>query len=305
MEVFKKGKPINKRRVLFVICCCILPVIQWLIFYVYANLSSFVMAFTNKDGVLSFDNFVRFWGELNNPASDIRIAFRNTFITFAIILISFPFKVLVSYFIYKKVPFAGVYRILFFLPSIIFGVALAMIFQKIISVNGFVAEWVQDWLNLSQPPELLADSRYANKVVILHMLWLGFPGDLIIWGGTFTRIPNDVLESGQIDGVNWWQEFTKITVPMVWPTVALQMVLMFCGIFGASGSVFLLTKGMYGTMTLSAWMYLQLFNMSGNQYTSNAYNYMSAVGLVITVIAIAISLGIRKWTDKAFEEVEF
>lgn len=305
MEVFKKGKPINKRRVLFVICCCILPVIQWLIFYVYANLSSFVMAFTNKDGVLSFDNFVRFWGELNNPASDIRIAFRNTFITFAIILISFPFKVLVSYFIYKKVPFAGVYRILFFLPSIIFGVALAMIFQKIISVNGFVAEWVQDWLNLSQPPELLADSRYANKVVILHMLWLGFPGDLIIWGGTFTRIPHDVLESGQIDGVNWWQEFTMITVPMVWPTVALQMVLMFCGIFGASGSVFLLTKGMYGTMTLSAWMYLQLFNMSGNQYTSNAYNYMSAVGLVITVIAIAISLGIRKWTDKAFEEVEF
>ena len=305
MEVFRKGKPVNKRRVLFVICCCILPVINWLIFYVFANLSSFVMAFTNKDGVLSFDNFIRFWDELTNPVSDIRIAFRNTFLTFAIVLVSFPFKVLVSYFIYKKIPLAGVYRILFFLPSIIFSVALAMIFQKIISVNGFIAEWVQDWLNLATPPELLADSRYANTVVLLHMMWLSFPGDLIIWGGTFTRIPNDVLESGQIDGVNWWQEFTLITVPMVWPTVALQMVLMFCGIFGASGAVFLLTKGMYGTMTLSAWMYLQLLNMSGNQYTSNAYNYMSAVGLVITVIAIAISLGIRKWTDKAFEEVEF
>lgn len=305
MEVIRKGKPINKRRVLFVVCCCILPVINWLIFYVFANASSFVMAFTNKDGVLSFDNFIRFWEELNNPVSDIRIAIKNTFLTFAIILVSFPFKVLVSYFIYKKVPLAGVYRILFFLPSIIFSVALAMIFQKIISVNGFIAEWVQEWLNLSTPPELLADSRYANTVVLLHMLWLGFPGDLIIWGGTFTRIPNDVLESGQIDGVNWWQEFTLITVPMVWPTVALQMVLMFCGIFGASGAVFLLTKGMYGTMTISAWMYLQLLNMSGNQYTSNAFNYMSAVGLVITVIAIALSLGIRKWTDKAFEEVEF
>ena len=305
MEVFKKGKPINKRRVLFVICCCILPVINWLIFYVFANLSSFVMAFTNKDGALSFDNFVRFWDELTNPVSDIRIAIKNTFLTFAIIVVTFPFKVLVSYFIYKKVPLAGVYRILFFLPSIIFSVALAMIFQKMISVNGFIAEWVQDWLNLPQPPELLADSRYANTVVILHMLWLSFPGDLIIWGGTFTRIPGDVLESGRIDGVNWWQEFTMITVPMVWPTVALQMVLMFCGIFGASGAVFLLTKGMYGTMTISAWMYLQLLNMSGNQYTSNAYNYMSAVGLVITVIAIGISLGIRKWTDKAFEEVEF
>lgn len=305
MEAFRKGKPINKRRVLFIICCCALPVIQWLIFYVYANMSSFVMAFTNKDGVLSFDNFIRFWDELNNPVSDIRIAIKNTFLTFAISLVSFPFKVLVSYFIYKKVPGAGIYRILFFLPSIIFGVAWAMIFRQMIGVEGFIAEWVQDWLNLERPPELLSDSRFANTVVILHMLWLGFPGDLIIWGGTFTRIPNDVLESGKIDGVNWWQEFTMITIPMVWPTVALQMVLMFCGIFGATGSVFLLTKGMYGTMTISAWMYLQLLNQSGNQYTSNAYNYMSAVGLVFTVIAIAISLGIRRWTDKAFEEVEF
>jgi ABC-type sugar transport system permease subunit len=305
MEVFRKGKPVNKRRVLFGICCCILPVVNWLIFYVFANISAFSMAFTNKDGVLSFDNFMRIWEELNNPVSDIRIAFQNTFLTFAIILVSFPFKVLVSYFIYKKIPLAGVYRILFFLPSIIFSVALAMIFQRMIGVNGFIAKWVQDWLNLAQTPELLADSRYANTVVILHMLWLGFPGDLIIWGGTFTRIPNDVLESAQIDGVNWWKEFTMITIPMVWPTVALQMVLMFCGIFGASGAVFLLTKGMYGTMTISAWMYLQLYNLSGSPYNSNAYNYMSAVGLVITVIAIAISLSIRKWTDKAFEEVEF
>ena len=58
-------------------------------------------------------------------------------------------------------------------------------------------------------------------------------------------------------------------------------------------------------MTISAWMYLQLYNLSGNQYTSNAFNYMSAVGLVITVIAITISLVVRKWTDKAFDEVEF
>lgn len=305
MEVFRKGKPINKRRVFFVFCCCTLPVINWLIFYVLANGSSFVMAFTNKEGAFSFDNFVRFWNELNNPVSDIRIAIKNTFITFAIILVSYPFKVLVSYFIYKKVPGAAIYRILFFLPTIIFGVALAMIFQKIISVNGFIAEWVQDWMNLDTPPELLADSRFANTVVLLHMVWLGFPGDLIIWGGTFSRIPTDVLEAGKIDGVNWWKEFTMITVPMVWPTVALQMVLMFCGIFGASGQVFLLTKGQYGTMTLNAWMYLQLLEGSGSQYSSNVYNYMSAVGLVFTVIAIVLSLGIRRWTDKAFEEVEF
>lgn len=305
MNTKPRKKPIRKERLAFIICCCALPVINWLVFYVFTNMSSFVMAFTNKDGIVSFDNFIRFWEELNNPISDIRVAIKNTFLTFAILVATFPFKVLVSYFIYKKVPGAGIYRILFFLPSIIFGVALAMIFQKIIGVNGFIAQGIQEILHLEQTPELLADTRFANTTVLLHMIWLGFPGDLIIWGGTFARIPTDVLESGKIDGVNWWQEFTKITVPMVWPTVALQMVLLFCGIFGASGQVFLLTKGRFGTMTISAWMYLQLYNLSGNQYTSNAFNYMSAVGLVITVIAITISLVVRKWTDKAFDEVEF
>lgn len=301
----RRGKKINKTRVAFIICCCAFPVINWLIFYVFANLSSFAMAFTNKDGVLSVDNFIRFFKEFQNPVSDIRIAVKNTFLTFGILFVTFPLKVLVSYFIYKKIPGAAIYRILFFLPSIIFSVALSLIFQKIIGVNGFIAQAVQSALDLNQPPELLADSRFANTTVLLHMMWLGFPGDLIIWGGTFARIPEEVIESARIDGVNWWQEFTQITVPLVWPTVALQMVLLFCGIFGASGAVFLLTRGKYGTMTLSAWMYLQLFNLSGNQYTSNAYNYLSAVGFVLTVIAITISLVIRKWTDKAFDEVEF
>lgn len=305
MAETKRKKPIKKERLLFIICCCILPVIQWLIFYVYANGSAFVMAFTNKNKELSLDNFVRLWEELKAMDSYLITAIKNTALTFCILLCAYPFKVLVSYFIYKKVPGSGVYRVLFFLPSIIFSVAISLVFRQLISVNGFIAQGVQEFMGLDYTPDLLADSRFANTVVLLHMLWLGFPGELIIWGGTFSRIPTEVLESGRIDGVNWWQEFTMITVPLVWPTLALQMVMMFCGIFSASGAVFLLTGGEFKTMTLSVWMYLQVYNVAGSIDTSNAFNYMSAVGLIMTVIAITISLGIRKWTDKVFSEVEF
>ncbi len=301
----KKKKPIRKTRVLFILAHTIPPLLGWLIFYIYVNLSSFGMAFMGNDGSLGFDNFIRFFEEFTLPTSEIRLALKNTMLTFAIILLAYPFKVLVSFFIYKKVPFANIYRVLFFLPSIIFGVAVAMVFQRMVSPNGFIAEFVQNILHMDYAPELLADSRFANTVVLLHMLWLGFPGDLIIWGGTFARIPDDVLESGRIDGVTWWTEFTKIVVPMVWPTVSLQMVLTICGIFSASGAVFLLTEGQYNTITLSAWMYLQLYNNSGNAFTSNVFNYMSAVGLIITVIAVIISLIVRRFADSFFEEVEF
>ena len=305
MNSKQRKKKKEKSEVLFVISGLIIPILTFVIFYVIPNFSAFFMGFMDRNGSFSLENFRRVFETFAKPDGDLTIALKNTLLTFLIIVASIPFKVLVSYFIYKKVPFSGFYRIVFFLPTIIFSVAINLVFNQLIGTNGFIAQTIGEMAGLDYAPELLADSRYANWVILLQMIWLGFPGDLIIWGGTFARIPTDVLESGQIDGVNWWTEFTKIIVPMVWPTVGLQMVLMACGLFSASGNVFLLTKGEFGTMTFTAWMYLQMYNHSGPTYTSNVFNYLSAVGLLITVVAIALSIGIRKFADKRFEEVEF
>ena len=301
----RKKKPREKKLVLFILFCTVIPVLHFAVFYIYTNFSAFTMAFMDKNGTISLDNFVRFFKEFSLPTSTIRIAFRNTFLTFGIGLLTFPFKVLVSYFIYKKVPGHKVFRILFFIPTIVFSVAVSMVFTRLVSVDGVIAQWIGKALNLGYTPDLLGDSRFANITVLANLLWLSFPGDLIIWGGTFARIPEEVLESAKIDGASWWTEFTRITVPLVWPTVALQMVLTFSAVFSASGNVFLLTGGEYDTMTLNAWMYLELYNSSGNQYTSNVYNYLSAVGLMLTVVAVTISLLVRKYTDKVFDDVEF
>ena len=300
-----KKRKIKKAEVIFILSAVLLPTVHWLVFYVYPNLASIQMTFLNSDGLWSLDNFKRFFDEFSMSTSALRIGLRNTLLTFGINLLMFVPQVLVSYFIYKKIPGAGIYRVLFFLPSIIFSVCTAMMFTRVMGTTGFIAQEVGRMMNLDYTPELLADSQFANYVVLGHMVWLAFPGNLIIWGGTFARIPEDVLESARIDGVSWWKEFTKIVVPLVWPTVALQMVLTFCGILGSSGAVYLLTRGEYGTMTLSAWLYITLQKGSGNAFTSNVYNYLSAVGLLMTVVAVAISLVVRKTTDKAFNEVEF
>lgn len=303
--LLKRGGKINKERLIFIIVCCFFPVLNWLIFYVYANLSSFTMAFTTKEGIFTLENFVRLWNELQVPAGEIREAIRNTAKAFVVMVVMYPVGVMVSYFIYKKIPFANVYRILFFIPSIVCSVVLAMVILRMFGINGVIAQTVQKVLDLDYTPELFVDSRFANKTIFAHMIWMSIPGDLIIWGGTFARIPEDMLEAARMDGVNWWQEFTKIIVPIIWPTVALKMVLLVCGIFSASGNVFLFTQGKYGTQTLKNWMYMQVYGVSVSPGSSNVFNYMSAVGLVMTVIAIGISLVVRKWTDKAFTEVEF
>ena len=128
---------------LFILSCTIIPLVQWLIFYVYTNFSSFFMAFTNKNGEITLDNFVRFFSEFTMPTSNMSSALVNTLITFSLLFISYPFKVLVSYFLYKQVPGHRFYRIAFFLPSIIFSVAIASRpldqASDILSISVFVA----------------------------------------------------------------------------------------------------------------------------------------------------------------------
>ena len=218
-----KKKKRDKEFVLFILFAVTVPVINWIVFYIYPNLSSIVMAFQDSQGKLSFVNFERLWTEFHLPTSQIRIAIKNTLITFSITFVCFIPRVFVSFLIYKKIPGYRIFRILFFLPSILFSVCLAMCFTRMVGTNGFIAKFVGEALHLERTPELLADSRFANYTIWAQMLWLGFPGDLIIWGGTFARIPTDVLEAGRMDGVNWFTEFTKITVPLVWPRLAATM----------------------------------------------------------------------------------
>lgn len=298
----KKG---NKMRILFIIHCLFIPIVSFAIFYIYVNYKSILMAFQDRTGRWTMENFVRLYKEVTESGTYFNTALKNTLLTFGLFFASYPLRVLVSYFIYKKVPFYGFYRVAFFLPGIIFSVAQALVFTRIVAPSGAIAEMVGNLLGLEYTPDLLADSRFANTVVLIHMMWMNFPGDLIIWGGTFARIPEDVLESAQIDGVTWWTEFTRVVVPMVWPTVSLQMILMICGIFGSTGSVFLLTGGEYGTETISSWMYKILVNHTGLVGSTNVYNYLSATGLVLTFISILLSVIIRKYIDKAFDEVEF
>lgn len=295
----------NWMRRSFIASTLAIPIVSFLVFYIVPNVSAFTMAFQNYRGEWTLDNFRRMFGIFSGSGADLRLALRNTLITFGIGVVSYPFKVLVSYFIYKKIPFFRFYRIVFFIPVVIFSVAFSLVLLQMFAPNGFIAQWVGQAAGLEYAPELLADSRYANWVVLLELVWVGFPGELIIWSGTFTRIPEDVLESGKIDGTTWWSEFTRIIVPMVGPTVGLQMTLMFCGMLSASGEVFLLTGGEHGTITLSSWLYLQVYNNSGSLSSSNALYYMSAVGLSMTVVSIIIARTVRYIADRTFEEVEY
>lgn len=299
-------------RALFIISFTALPIISFLVFYVYVNLNSFIMAFQKPiDGVIEFVGFENFEWVIERiingstiPSDDLRLAFGNTFKTFGINMIMYPIGLGISYFIYKKIWGYKVFRILFYLPSIVSSVVVSFFFKELMSPSGFFPGLLEELYDLDY--ELynpLVDSTFANKMIFLHMIWLGFPGNLIIWGGTFSRIPDSIIESARMDGVGWVRELFQIILPLVWPTFVLTITTAFAGMFGATGAVFLLTYGEYGTQTISNWMYMRV-QQSTNPLATPLYR-VSAMGFMLTAVSCIVAFTVKKFLTDRMEDVQY
>ncbi len=306
--VMNPKRKMTLRRKIFIISFLVLPILHFIVFYIYPNFNAFLMGFQKTENgklVWTIEHFIDIFARLGNNSDELVESILNTLKTFGINMIMYPVSILVSYFLYKKVFGHNVFRVLFFLPQIVSGVVFAFVFRRLCQVDAPLHSLVETLYKIESKQALLADPRFANTFVFVMMIWLGFPGSMIIWGGTFARIPDSVLEYARIDGVGWIREVVSIILPMVWPTFSLFLVLQFATIFSSSGPVFLLTQGAHGTQTLHNWFYMQVFGQEVHP-NSNALNYMSAFGLLITFAGCTLSLLTRKGLVKLLpEEVMF
>ena len=91
-----------------------------------------------------------------------------------------------------------------------------------------------------------------------------------------------------------------IIFPLIWPTVSTQIVFAFTGLFTASGPILLFgTDGQYETMTISYWIFKGVY--SGRE---SAYNFVSATGLVFTIVGVPVILFVR-WLMEKIPTVEY
>ena len=103
------------------------------------------------------------------------------------------------------------------------------------------------------------------------------------------RIPESITEYLTLEGVGMGREIVQFIIPLIWPTIAVFVLLSFVGIFTASGDILLYTGGEYNTYTISFYIYAHTVGLA-----SANLNYASAVGLFFTVLALPLSLIIQR-----------
>ena len=308
LKNLKRKKTRDVGELIFYCCLVALPLLQVAVFYFYVNLNSFAMSFQTYDrvaGTFTWDwgkfNFTKLWQELTYPTfkqSTLWMAFVNSlYIWFLTALFGKFLAILFSYYIYKKWMFDKMFKFFLFLPSVLPGILLVLVFKFF--ANEAIPGYMLELFNKIIEP-LLIGPKSLMPTIYFFNIWASFGAQILIYTGAMDQIAPEIIEAGEVDGVKPYQEFFFIVVPMILPTVATFMVASVAALFTNQASLYSFFGDNVDAENYTIGYYLfELVNKSGVGKT--LYTYASALGIVCTLIAFPLTLGVRKLLNRGEE----
>jgi len=308
--------PINKvsskkkwRIRLFVMVMLAYPVAHFAVFWLFVNFSSIWISMQgmNQLGDRFFDGFRNYINVISDIRTDVvtqNIIF-NSFLFFPVtVLITIPLSLLFSYFLFKKMPAANVFRVIFFLPSIMPIVALTFAFRSSFSTDfGPAASGAYNLFGIPTD-SWLGRPPWTQILVFMYCIWAGLGFNIVLFSGAMGRVPYEVIESAQLDGITMRKEFTRIMIPLIWPTVITLVVLAMTSVL----TVFLqpmLLLGAQGVIRHDAVASTISVTIFQNVSSETSLPYTAALGLTMSLIFAPIIMLVRFLLSKAWAGVEY
>ncbi len=299
-KLFKRKMTRKQKRLLFIWGMLALPLLQWLVFFVYVNIDSIIMSFQTMNygtGKIEWtlNNYKRFFYEWN-ALPQIKNAVVNSLIAGLNNLVLILISLLLSYFFYKKIPGRKIFRVIYFLPSIISIVIYTMVFKFMFDTSvGPINILLQKLgVAVTDLPTWFGDTKLAFPLIMLYCLWVGTGYNILILGTAMENLPEDVMEYSRLEGVGRIRELFQIIVPMMWPTLSVAILGSVTTIFTLFIQVELLTGGGPGNSSQTI-----AYLINGLVKGANAdLEWGAAMGLCFTIIAAPIVVVLKQTLDK-------
>ena len=188
-------------------------------------------------------------------------------------------------FLEQKLRGKKVLRAAFFTPVIISWVAAAVIWRWVFHPNIGLLNHIFDLLGIP-PINWVNDPTAALFSMIIVGVWKTFGINMILFSAGLAGIPAHYYEAAKIDGANAWQQFYRITVPLLAPTTLFILVLSIIGSFQVFDLVWVLTHGgpLGSTKVLVFYLYEQAFQFFNMGYASAIAYVLFGVLFVLTMI---------------------
>lgn len=291
-----KGK---HKDLIFYILMMAFPVVQFAVFYIGVNGGSFLLSFQNIDittntTTWTFRNISNVFKMMTRDAEILSMAGMSLLSYALILFIGTPLGLLFSYYIYKKLPASGAFRVILFLPSIVSAIVMVTIFQF------FVERAVPEIIKVisgKQIEGLLENQNSRFATIIFYNIWVGFGTSVLMYANGMGGISQEIVESAHLDGATGIREFWHITLPMVYPTLSTFIITGVATIFTNQLNLY----SFYGDRApgnVQTYGYY-LYNKTQAATSRAEYPELAAMGFLLTLIAVPLTLVI-KWALEKF-----
>lgn len=268
-------------------------IIGFLLFTLVPMLTSLYYSFTDydllsKEKWVGLDNFITIFTKDANFLKSLRV-------TLVYVLTSVPLKLvfalIVALMFRKARRGAGLYRSVFYLPSIVGGsVGVAMMWRQIFGSDGAINSLLIS-MNLLDASETYNWTLYPSTAMLLLIvmaIWQ-FGSPMLIFLAGLKQIPSSYYEAAEVDGAGRLKQFLYITLPSLTPIIFFNFVMQIIGAFMTFTQALIITDGgpSNNTLLYSLYLYRRTFSYS-------EMGYGCALAWILLVIIIVLTAFVFK-----------
>jgi ABC-type sugar transport system permease subunit/ABC-type glycerol-3-phosphate transport system substrate-binding protein len=186
------------------------------------------------------------------------------------------------------------YRTFFYMPSIVSGVASAVLWGWVLMpdpskglLNSVWVNTITKWMGLA-PPGWMAAEPWSKSTLIVMGMW-GAGGGMILWLAGLKGISTTLYEASSIDGATPWQQFWKVTVPQLSPVIFFMTVMGFIGSLQEFDRIFIL-KGPDGPVGPADSLLTPVYHLFDVAFGQFKMGYASAIAWVVFVLIVGVTI---------------
>ena len=236
-QIMKKPRK-NTKRNWFIASLLIVPMLHFLVFWLYINIETIALAFmewdffSNKYIFAGIDNFTEQFRQFKERPEHLNM-FINAFRAIPINLACLVLSVIIGYAFSKHIRGERVFRVIFYLPTMISIVIQTLCYRYMFNYNpgmlqGPAAELLRMFgVNYNGWETALNDPVVINRIwwlIAIFCVWASAGINIILMASAMSRIPESVIESAKLDGVGFWRELFQIHIPLIMPTISVFLI---------------------------------------------------------------------------------
>lgn len=271
----------------------ILPVVTgFLVFSLYPNLWVITLSFFKYAGFgepsfIGLRNFTKTFSPLEMVWGK---AIRNTFVfVLGKLAMELPLSMLLAVILSNNLKGRTFFRAVYFLPNVTSSAVMALVFYFLFSsYNGIINAYLKGLGVIAEPIQWLSQGGTAMFVCMLVSVWQNFGINMVLFLSAIQAIPQDVYESGAIDGAVGFRKFLYITMPLMGRMLQVILMLALIGSLKTFDIINVLTNGGPGSSTEVMMTYIFRYFFGGGS-SKPAFGYASALGVQASSIVAAIT----------------